>query len=70
MPKLKSILSTQSAATEVQGMLKDAARSFPGIYELMQVYGEYQEMVRAVEEYLQVTSPEPIATTSDRCIAM
>lgn len=51
---------------EVQELLDGAEQQFPGISELLKVYGGYEEMVLLVEQYLEATRAEPFVTTSNR----
>lgn len=57
---------SKNRSFEVEELLNRAEQQFPGISELLKVYGGYEEMVRSVEQYLEATRPEPFVTTSNR----
>lgn len=41
------------------------AAASPGLLDVLEVYGGYEEVVQEVDEYLSGTSPEPIVLTSN-----
>lgn len=43
----------------------EAERHFPGVADLLAVYGGYEQMVRQVESYLSLTQPPDYASTSN-----
>lgn len=64
MPKRKN-RKLASREDQSKAMIKKAM-SFPGIREVMEVYGENQKIEREVEEYWQASREnELIVTTSD-----
>lgn len=66
MRKLKSTTSTKGSQSELEEMLTYAEEQLPGISELLQVYGGYEEMVLEVQQYLEATQPKPFVTTSNQ----
>ena len=56
----------ESKSKEYKDMLAAGEEQFPGVTELLRVYGGYEEMVLAVQEYLDLSRPEPFGTTSNR----
>jgi hypothetical protein len=44
-------------------LLNDAEKEIPGVSELLKVYGGYEEAIRAMQEYLEMTKPQPFITT-------
>ena len=50
----------------MEGLLRSAEQQFPGITDLLRVYGGYEEMIREVQQYVDATQQEPVITTSNR----
>lgn len=48
---------------DLENLLSGAEKEFPGVSELLRVYGGYEEMTVAVREYLEMTKPQPYITT-------
>jgi len=66
MRKTKSIHSKKSHPVELKKLLKQVHQQFPGVREILQVYGGYEEMERAMKQYLEVTQTQPFITTSNQ----
>lgn len=66
MQKVRATESRKSSQTELSDLIAHAEEQLPGITELLQVYGGYQEMIQAVQQYLEVTRPQPFITTSNQ----
>jgi len=49
--------------SDLGSLLNDAEREIPGVSELLKVYGGYEEAIRAMQEYLEMTKPQPFITT-------
>ena len=58
--------STRDSQDDLGEMLKRAEEQLPGISELLQAYGGYEEMVLEVQQYLEATQPKPFLTTSNQ----
>ena len=56
----------KNRSSEVQELLNRAEEQFPGIVELLKVYGGYEETILSVQQYLEATRPEPLVSTSNR----
>lgn len=52
-------------AAEREALIKKVQEQ-PGIRELMEVYGQYEELMLQTSEYLFNTTPRPAIATSDR----
>jgi hypothetical protein len=48
---------------DLENLLKGVEKEFPGVSELLKVYGGYEEMTVEVREYLEMTKPQPFITT-------
>ena len=48
---------------DLENLLNSAEKEFAGVSELLKAYGGYEEMVLAVQEYLEMTKPQPFITT-------
>ena len=55
--------SIKGGQAELEDLLMTAEEEFPGVSELLKVYGGYEEMVLAVKQYLEATQPQPFITT-------
>ncbi len=66
MRKLKGDSSTNTIQSELGKLLTHAEEQFPGIAELLQVYGDYEQMVLEVDQYLEATQAKPNITTSNQ----
>jgi hypothetical protein len=66
MKTLQNMKPRGSTGSEVEGLLRSAEQQFPGITDLLKVYGGYEEMIREVQQYVEATQQEPIVTTSNR----
>tara|TARA_Y100000310_G_scaffold129649_1_gene128805 strand:+ start:10509 stop:10727 length:219 start_codon:yes stop_codon:yes gene_type:complete len=51
---------------EYEDMLAAGEERFPGVTELLRVYGGYEKMVLEVQEYLDLSRPQQFGTTSNR----
>lgn len=66
MKILQNMKPREGTESEVEGLLKSAEQQFPGITDLLKVYGGYEEMIREVQQYVESTRQEPFITTSNR----
>lgn len=66
MRKGQVIKSKQQIQGEVAKLLKKANKDFPGISELLEVYGDYEKAALEFKQYLEMTQPQPIITTSNQ----
>lgn len=66
MKKSKGTTSTKDSQSDLEEMLMHAEEELPGITELLQVYGAYEEMRLEVEQYLEATQSKPFVTTSNQ----
>ena len=57
--------STQSDLSDLKDLIAQAEKEMPGVVELLQVYGEYDKAIQQMHEYLEVTNPEALTTTSN-----
>lgn len=66
MRKLKGTTSAEGSQGDLEKMLTRAEEQLPGISELLQVYGGYEEMLLEVQQYLEATQSKPFVTTSNQ----
>ncbi|MCL4458794.1 MAG: hypothetical protein M1136_04325 [Chloroflexi bacterium] len=66
METLQNRKPRRGTESEVKGLLRSAEQQFPGITDLLKVYGGYEEMIREVQQYVEATRQEPLITTSNR----
>jgi len=66
MGKPKDTASTKGSQGDLEELLTHAEEQLPGISELLQVYGGYEQMLLEVEQYLEATQSKPFVTTSDQ----
>ncbi len=66
MGKTKASQPKKVRQVDLKRLFKHAKQQFPGIMEILQVYGGYEEMEQAVKQYLAVTQPQPLITTSNQ----
>jgi len=66
METLRNMKPRRGTGSEVEGLLRSAEQQFPGITDLLKVYGGYEEMIREVQQYVEATRQEPFITTSNR----
>jgi len=63
MKNMQVVSPEKSRQSDLGSLLNDAEREIPGVAELLKVYGGYEEAVRAMQEYLEMTKPQPFITT-------
>lgn len=61
--KVKAVQSAQAASDE---LLKSAQQELPGVIELMKAYGDYEETISLVYQYLEIDKVQPQITTSNQ----
>lgn len=66
MRKPKDIASARGSQDDLEELLAHAEEQLPGISELLQVYGGYEEMLLELEQYLEATQSKPFVTTSNQ----
>ena len=66
MQTLHNIKARKGTEAELDGLLRSAEQQFPGITDLLKVYGGYEEMILEVQRYVEATRQEPLVTTSNR----
>jgi len=66
METLQNMKPRKGTGSEMEGLLRSAEQQFPGITDLLKVYGGYEEMIREVQQYVEATRQEPLITTSNR----
>lgn len=66
MRKMQSVEFSKGRQGELEDLVMKAEEEFPGVPELLRVYGGYEEMVLAVQQYLKATQPQPFITTSNQ----
>lgn len=66
MKKPKSTASARGSQGDLEELLTHAEEQLPGISELLQVYGGYEQMLLELEQYLEATQPKPFVTTSNQ----
>ena len=63
MEKVQMVSLEKGRQSDLKSLLNDAEKENPGVSELLKVYGGYEEAVRAMQEYLEMTKPQPFITT-------
>ena len=63
MKNMQTVSVEKSRQSDLGSLLNDAEREIPGVSELLKVYGGYEEAVRTMQEYLEMTKPQPFITT-------
>ena len=63
MEKVQMASLEKARQSDLKSLLNDAEKENPGVSELLKVYGGYEEAVRAMQEYLEMTKPQPFITT-------
>mgnify|MGYP001039595821 CR=1 FL=1 len=66
MIKPKGTASTKGSQGDLEKLLTHAEDQLPGISELLQVYGGYEEMLLEAQQYLEATQSKPFVTTSNQ----
>ena len=66
MTKRKSHEPKKAHNEEFEGLIDDMREQFPGVSEILEVYGDYEERTVEFKEYLEATQPLPFITTSNR----
>jgi len=66
MRKPKGTTSAKGSQGDLEELLAHAEEQLPGISELLQVYGGYEEMLLELQQYLEATQPKPFVTTSNQ----
>jgi len=66
MRKPKGATSAKDSQGDLRELLTHAEEELPGISELLQVYGGYEQMLLEVEQYLEATKTKPFVTTSNQ----
>ena len=66
MRKPKDTASVTSSQNDLEELLTSAEEQLPGISELLQVYGGYEQMLLEVQQYLEATQSKPFVTTSNQ----
>lgn len=56
----------RGSQVELDKLLAQARNDQPGVFELLEVYGGYEEAMTAVSAYLEPTRPQPFITTSNQ----
>jgi len=63
MKNMQMVSPEKGRQSDLESLLNDAEKEIPGVSELLKVYGGYEEAVRAMQEYLEMTKPQPFITT-------
>ncbi|MGQ9648370.1 MAG: hypothetical protein ACUVWO_17760 [Thermodesulfobacteriota bacterium] len=58
--------SKKSSQVELKNLLKQVNEQFPGVREILKVYGGYEEMERSMKQYLEVTQTQAFIITSNQ----
>jgi len=66
MKQPKGITSTKASQGDLEKLLTNAEEQIPGITEMLQVYGGYEEMLLEMQRYLDATQAKPFVTTSNQ----
>ena len=66
MKKPKGTASVTGCQGNLEELLTHAEAQVPGISELLQVYGGYEQVLLEVEQYLEATRPKPFVSTSNQ----
>lgn len=64
MPNRRALRESRQA--ELRDLLAEAQAELPGVFDLVQAYGDCEEAMRTVKAYLEPTHPEPFVTTSNQ----
>lgn len=56
-------------ANELAGLVTEAHQQFPGIVELLRIYGGYEQMIIELDQYVHATQQLPVPGTSNRAEA-
>ena len=59
-------MAIEPAGREVSELLDSAKQEFPGVIELVKAYGNYEETISLVQQYLNMGNEEPRITTSNQ----
>jgi hypothetical protein len=59
-------MAIEPAGREVSMLLDSAEQEFPGVIELVKAYGNYEETISLVQQYLNMGNEEPRITTSNQ----
>ena len=65
MRRSKGDSSKKSSESEFGELISHAEEQFPGIFELLQVYGDYEQTLLEVDQYFEATQAKPSSTTSN-----
>ena len=63
MKNMRMVSPEKSRQSDLGSLLNDAEKEIPGVSELLKVYGGYEEAIRAVQEYMEMTKPQSFITT-------
>lgn len=65
MAQVRKAKPEQTEKAGIPELLQVAEEQFPGITELLKVYGGYDQMILDVRRYVEAAQQEPVVTTSD-----
>ncbi len=58
--------AAQGRAADLANMVERTEETAPGIMELLEVYGGYEDGLRMAQEYLAITHSVPVITVNNR----
>lgn len=50
---------------ELEVLIKASEREIPGVLDVLDFYNNYEELAQLIQEYEDITNPEPYSTTSN-----
>jgi|GEM_PF-1790550 len=57
--------AAQPAQEAVDELLRNAQQELPGVIELVKAYGDYEETISLIQQYLDIDKGQPQITTSN-----
>ena len=65
MNKNQKGASKKKPASGLEVLIEASKREIPGVQDVLDLYSDYEELAQSVQEYEDITNPEPYSTTSN-----
>lgn len=57
--------SKTSSTFGLEALIEASEREIPGVLDVLDLYSNYEELAQLIQEYEDITNPEPYSTTSN-----
>ena len=55
----------KNPTSELEVLIEASEREIPGVLDVLDLYSNYEELAQLVQEYEDITNPEPYSTASN-----